>query len=133
VYSIISSLDCVAYRLKARDGTAVGSQTEVKLRGEDSEVETSAGKSPEHNRSPMQSTESLIPPDVHSKGHAGAPDVCEPAVKADRHVSDMATLTVDDMVRYLPSDLLIEYQALPCSLAFQRLMNWESCVVVSCG
>jgi len=60
--------------------------------------EAEKGKSAVSERSPMQSTESLILSENHGGKGQGAPDVCEPAMKADRHVADMATLTVDDMV-----------------------------------
>ena len=55
----------------------------------------------------MQSAESMVEgPGASGKGPpAAGREICEPAVmmKPDRHIADMATLTVDDMVRVTPS------------------------------
>jgi len=106
---------------KVQFGDGNGTRTDAKLGDEHNEVET--GKSAECDRSPMQSTESLIPNEGHGGKHQGAPDVCEPAMKADRHVADMATLTVDDMVLichlfYLP------YEHGPRAAAMLHSVAW---------
>ena len=103
---------------KVQDAGGNSTQTNAKSGAEGNEVER--GKSAECDRSPMQSTESLITGEV--KGQA-APDVCEPATKNDRHVVDMATLTVDDMVLichlfYLP------YEHGPHAAAMLHSVAW---------
>ena len=94
--------------LKVADDDSSSSRSDAKLGTADNNAETTIDKSAtEHDRSPtpMQSSESLVPAegsgDTKSPS-AGVRDACEPpAVKAaDRHIADMATLTVDDMVRY---------------------------------
>jgi len=104
---------------KVQDSAGSSSQTDVKLGGEENEV----GKSAECDRSPMQSTESLIPSEGQSGKGQGVPDVCEPAMNVDRHVTDMATLTVDDMVLichlfYLP------YEHGPLAAAMLHSVAW---------
>ena len=61
--------------------------------------------------------------DVCIRKGRGAPDVCEPAMKADKHVTDMAMLTVDDMVLichlfYLP------YEHGPRATAMLHSVAW---------
>jgi len=86
--------------LKVQDGVGNSSQADAKLGVEDHDAETTS-KSAECDRSLtlMQSSESLIPAEGPSGSKSpGVRDVCEPAMKADRHIADMSTLTVDDMV-----------------------------------
>jgi len=92
--------------LKVPDGDINISRVDAKLGVEDNDAVT-AGRSADCDRSPtpMQSSESLVAA-AEGPGGSKSPgvvrDVCDPVMKADRdrHVADMATLTVDDMVRH---------------------------------
>jgi len=93
---------CVGHKVPGDDTGS--SRTNAKLGAEDNTAAT-ADKSAERDRSPtpMQSSETLITAAESagdSKSPAGVRDACEPAMKADRHIADMATLTVDDMVQF---------------------------------
>ena len=117
-------------KLQDGHGSSGSSRTDSKPAEEDGSSAV-AGKSVECDRSAMQSTESLIPGEGGSsgggKGHAAAADACEPAASTkadrDRHVADLATLTVDDMVLichlfYLP------YEHGPHAAAMLHSVAW---------
>jgi len=117
------------YKIKTSCGTMRpnrvqdGNSTHAGGKAGDEENEAETGRSAECDRSPMQSTESLITSEGHAPRGRGAVDVCEPPMKNDRHVADMATLTVDDMVLichlfYLP------YEHGPRATAMLHSVTW---------
>jgi len=94
---------------KVPDADSGSSRAQVKLLVDDHNA-SAAGKSAvdcDRLPTPMQSSESMAEgPGAGGKGPpAAGREICEPAVmmKPDRHIADMATLTVDDMVRVTPS------------------------------